>query len=184
MEGLIEGRECGECTVCCSALPIDSEELRKLPGALCTHALPNKGCGIYETRPRVCRGFYCAWRFMEQLDESWRPDVSGLLIEFDVQGGRIIGVKIKAFDDLNVLATQRFVNLVASLIDAGMKVCLLYPQRGYFPARIDLNPVLDEPVRNRDSKAVVAGLGQVLRGFQNHRFVPVNFTPSADQAQA
>ena len=31
----VEGRSCGTCTVCCYALPFDTPEFQKLPGAVC-----------------------------------------------------------------------------------------------------------------------------------------------------
>jgi hypothetical protein len=69
---------CGDCTVCCMALRII--ELDKVAGIFCQHCLPGKGCGIYETRPEVCRSFHCGWRQVPQLGEAWRPDRSGVLI--------------------------------------------------------------------------------------------------------
>jgi hypothetical protein len=72
------GNDCGSCTVCCMALRVI--ELDKEAGRYCQHCLPGKGCGIYETRPEVCRGFLCGWRRVPQLGEEWRPDKSGILM--------------------------------------------------------------------------------------------------------
>jgi hypothetical protein len=69
--------DCGGCTVCCTALPI--EEFAKPSGITCRHCTAT-GCGIYETRYSICRTFLCGWLLMPQLDESWRPDRSGILI--------------------------------------------------------------------------------------------------------
>ena len=68
----IAGRECGECTLCCSVLLIDAPEIQKDAGIRCLHC--DQGCVIYEQRPAVCRDFYCAWRTMAIFDEAWRPD--------------------------------------------------------------------------------------------------------------
>jgi hypothetical protein len=68
---------CGDCTVCCLALRID--EFGKQAGTMCPHCT-GKGCGIYETRYDVCRGFLCGYRLLPQLGEGWRPDRSGVLI--------------------------------------------------------------------------------------------------------
>ena len=72
------GNSCGSCTVCCMALRI--VELDKQAGIFCQHCLPAKGCGIYETRPGICRTFHCGWRQVPQLGEAWRPDRSGVLM--------------------------------------------------------------------------------------------------------
>jgi hypothetical protein len=55
-------------------------EIDKEAGRYCQHCLPGKGCGIYETRFEVCRGFLCGWRRVPQLGEAWRPDKSGILM--------------------------------------------------------------------------------------------------------
>lgn len=79
---LVPGRECGGCTACCQYLLINAPELKKPPGVLCPHAAETEGCGIYETRPQVCRGWFCAWRALPglELGEEWRPDRSGILV--------------------------------------------------------------------------------------------------------
>jgi hypothetical protein len=68
---------CGSCTVCCLALRID--EFGKQAGVMCQHCT-GTGCGIYETRYQVCRGFMCGWRLLTGLGDAWRPDRSGILI--------------------------------------------------------------------------------------------------------
>jgi hypothetical protein len=44
----------------------------------CRHCA--RGCAIYDRRPILCRDFYCGWR---QLDDSWRPDRSGVFVELE-----------------------------------------------------------------------------------------------------
>ena len=70
---------CGPCEACCVALKIEAPELRKPSGRPCAH-LARTGCGIYETRPQVCRTFLCGWRLLPELDASWRPDLSGVML--------------------------------------------------------------------------------------------------------
>ena len=82
---LIPGRDCGECTVCCVAPSIDKPEIQKLSGAACRHCT-GAGCAIYETRPPVCRSFYCAWRSVDIFDEDWRPDRSGVMPYVETEG--------------------------------------------------------------------------------------------------
>lgn len=72
-----KANSCGTCAVCCLALRID--EFAKPAGTLCQHCT-GTGCGIYETRYEVCRGFLCGWRIVTALGDAWRPDRSGVLI--------------------------------------------------------------------------------------------------------
>lgn len=71
-------RNCGPCTACCIDLKIVAPELKKKARVPCPH-LSGAGCGIYEGRPGVCREFLCGWRLFEDMDNSWRPDLSGIL---------------------------------------------------------------------------------------------------------
>src|SRR5471030_90014 len=68
---------CGDCAVCCFALRVD--ELAKPAGMLCQNCT-GKGCGIYETRFDICKGFLCGYRLLPALGDAWRPDRSGVLI--------------------------------------------------------------------------------------------------------
>ena len=38
-----------------------------------------------DTRYEVCRTYHCGWRALGQLGEEWRPDKSGVLIDFQVE---------------------------------------------------------------------------------------------------
>ena len=78
MTGAAE-RVCGGCTACCTALKIDTPHFRKKAHVACRH-LAQGGCGIYETRPPVCREFLCGWRLFADMGDDWRPDRSGVLI--------------------------------------------------------------------------------------------------------
>jgi hypothetical protein len=73
---LLSGRQCGPCTVCCTELKIP--QLRKEARVPCKH-LAATGCGIYATRPDVCREFLCGWRLFEEMGDDWRPDLSGVM---------------------------------------------------------------------------------------------------------
>ncbi|ATQ41108.1 hypothetical protein [Caulobacter mirabilis] len=80
--GLAPNRECGDCVVCCYTLNIDTPELRKPADSLCPHCT-RKACGIYETRPNVCRGWFCLWRRIGAMPESARPDRCGVVFSID-----------------------------------------------------------------------------------------------------
>lgn len=75
----LDRRRCGPCNSCCVDLEIATPELKKKARVPCPH-LKGTGCGIYETRPGVCRQFLCGWRLFEDMDDSWRPDRSGVLV--------------------------------------------------------------------------------------------------------
>ncbi len=64
-------RTCMSCTACCTYLRIESqpgyttrydtgEDIAKAAGIPCRY-LTEKGCGIYEVRPQLCRKFQCDW---------------------------------------------------------------------------------------------------------------------------
>ena len=81
---LVPGRECGECTVCCVELKIDTPEIAKEPGIPCEHKT-NTGCGIYETRFPVCRGWHCIWKYADDMPDEARPDRLGVMFGFAQQ---------------------------------------------------------------------------------------------------
>lgn len=75
-----EGRQCGECSACCTWLGI--EELRKWTGQACKHLDgrdPTKRCTIYSKRPKACVEYHCLWRAGWGPDEL-RPDKSGMIL--------------------------------------------------------------------------------------------------------
>ena len=79
------GRQCGDCTVCCTAVAV--YHLRKPTGTPCLH-LCHTGCSIYSDRPRECRDYECLW--LEGLfRDSDRPDALGVAIcrDFDLATG-------------------------------------------------------------------------------------------------
>jgi Fe-S-cluster containining protein len=73
-------RECGACTVCCIVPGIDTREIQKRTGSVCRHC-SGGGCAIYESRPKACREFFCAWMQDDRLGPDWRPDRSGVLAQ-------------------------------------------------------------------------------------------------------
>jgi hypothetical protein len=89
----VQGRSCGECTFCCTAMQV--EELKKSNWATCEHLIsigPDfAGCGIYADRPKSCRTFSCLWLAGLIGGENHRPDKSGVMItstESNVLGTR------------------------------------------------------------------------------------------------
>ena len=73
-------RSCGSCSHCCTVLRVD--ELNKLAGEHCIHQRGSEGCGIYETRPPICRGYRCLW-LQGGLEDDERPDRTGGVVDLE-----------------------------------------------------------------------------------------------------
>ena len=72
-------KSCGDCHACCVELNIDTPEFQKKGQTPCPHLSAGR-CGIYHKRPQICREFLCGYLLFPELDESWRPDRSGIVI--------------------------------------------------------------------------------------------------------
>jgi hypothetical protein len=77
-------RACGDCVACCKVLNIDEPDMLKPADHLCMHCT-GKGCGIYATRPQVCRSWDCAWRRIASMPVETRPDKLGVVFTIDRQ---------------------------------------------------------------------------------------------------
>ncbi len=74
-------RSCDGCTLCCKVIGV--QELAKPKGVWCIQCKIATGCTIHETRPNACRAYSCRFLLDQSLDENWRPDRSGLVINAD-----------------------------------------------------------------------------------------------------
>ena len=70
--------ECGECTLCCSLLPV--LEINKKAGTMCLHC-GDSGCLIYDERPESCRVFNCAYHQANKADLQLSPNNCGVIFE-------------------------------------------------------------------------------------------------------
>lgn len=170
---LVPGRACGACTSCCRDLKIDAPELKKAPGILCSHCVPEKGCGIYEARPSACRGFYCGWRQMPQLDDGWRPDRSEILItpasKHIPAGYPAMGLTFEMVGSLDRVTWPPFLNLACDLIEDGVPVFLsVRGQPGYVSGNIFLNDKLSGAIAARAPQQVIEKLLDALEACVNH----------------
>lgn len=77
----IPGKACGECSFCCKVLEIT--ELDKTAGVWCEHCRKTGGCGVYETRPDVCRDYECLWKGDRGMSAQLRPDRVGAILMED-----------------------------------------------------------------------------------------------------
>ncbi|MFK7895464.1 MAG: hypothetical protein AB8G23_06490 [Myxococcota bacterium] len=81
-------RSCGECSMCCTVLRVDP--LGKRAGDDCVHQRGAAGCGIYETRPPICRGYQCLW-LQGGLEDDERPEQTGGIVDLETTG---IGLRL------------------------------------------------------------------------------------------
>jgi len=155
---LVAGRECGECTVCCTVAPVRTATLVKAPNTACPHCVAG-GCGIYETRPVECRESFCGWRARPELDAHWRPDICGVMIlaEHDAPpplGGRP-GLKFVLVAGDEPLSTDRFIGYVSALIRRDVPVALsVQGPPGHWPVKTFLNQSLTPAIRRMDADEV------------------------------
>lgn len=87
-EGRAATRTCGTCSHCCTVLRVD--EIAKPAGRNCIHQRGEAGCGIYDRRPPVCRGYRCLW-LQGGLEDGERPDATGGIVDLESRG---IGVQL------------------------------------------------------------------------------------------
>jgi hypothetical protein len=94
---------------------------------MCPNCIANKGCAIYETRPGLCREWLCGWRVSKAFGDDWRPDRSGVLVEFEddevPEGFEHPTVKFMLLKETSI-AWPPLVNTIASLINQGKPVYL------------------------------------------------------------
>ncbi len=181
---LVPGRECGNCTVCCKVLPIRSAGLNKTSHVLCVHCDEDHGCRTYETRPSLCRSYYCGWRMWEALPDGWRPDQSGVFVD-RVKLLPGAGNEIPAHYDKRFMVQllllradaidgPHFAEVVWTLVHGGIPVFLgICGPPGFQNALVFLNEVAKDAVARRDRAAVVAVARQAAATASAHRFEPL-----------
>jgi Fe-S-cluster containining protein len=92
MSQTVEGRSCGDCSLCCKLPRIDAVD--KPAGTWCRHCAPGRGgCTIYDSRPSSCRAFHCGWIVDADLGPEWRPLTSKMIAVLE-QAGRRIAVHV------------------------------------------------------------------------------------------
>ena len=182
---LVKERSCGACSVCCVALNVDTREFQKMPGVPCAHLCAGGGCSIHTSRFPVCREYHCAWRYLGFLGEEWRPDRSGVLIDFQTDGlpshyPKRPGIRFTLVDRKKALH-RPFYDVVARLVGSDVPVVLaVLGPPGHFPAGAFLNDSLKDAVLARDLSQLEAVLAHALQGLQSHRFDPVVHRNRAD----
>jgi hypothetical protein len=88
---------CGGCTLCCTVMQVDMAPLDESPKpalSACRHC-EDRGCSIYDRRPKACRAFQCMWLQTQEFPEgrrlplSERPDRTGIVLEV-IRKGHIV----------------------------------------------------------------------------------------------
>lgn len=182
----LPGRECGGCTQCCLVLPVNSPELTKQSGVLCTHCDPGVGCAIHATRFPVCRSFQCGWRLLPIVPDDLRPDRSGILVVADEDnippGYRdMAAVKFVITGGRAALERTSFLECLAGLIHGGAPTFLTVPgPPGSFFAKAFLNERLKDAVAQRNAAAMIGLLMQIMDELENGPFEPVTFAPQTN----
>ena len=170
--GLVQGRECGSCGVCCKVPVINDEELQKPSGAVCMHFAKGVGCTIYETRPQTCRDYHCGWRMMSNLDDDWRPDKSGVYITIDneiPERDRARGAVNLMIGSPQAVRRPAFVEFICAMVEEDVPIYLSVPGLGGHLGAIGFaNADLAAPVRDHDVPRIIellTGLLQKLAMF-------------------
>jgi hypothetical protein len=172
---LVSGRECGECTACCVVLLIEDENFKKPADQACSHMVEKGGCKIYSKRPSVCQNWYCAWRFMGQLGDEWRPDKSGVLLRSD-EGG-IIFQPIR--EPKEVLTTERAIELIGGGIAQGIPLSMSIPtKKGFRSFGLALNEPLEEAVTSRHFPSIKAKIIELIDFSSSQNTSPISLIVS------
>jgi hypothetical protein len=156
-------------------LNVDTREFQKLPGVPCAHLRNHGGCAVHATRYAVCREYHCGWRYLGSLGEDWRPDKSGVLIDFQTDGlpphyPKRPGIRLTLVDKGKALR-RPFYDYVARLIAADVPVVLaVCGPPGHFPAGAFLNDALKAAVSKRDLSQVETVFKHALKELESHRF--------------
>jgi hypothetical protein len=167
--GLVPGRECGGCGVCCKLPLIDDKALQKPAGAVCVHFAKGQRCTIYGTRPQTCRDYYCGWRMIASLGDDWRPDKSGVFItdlDDDVcDDHRARGLKL-VIESEQTVARRDFVEFICTMVGNDIPIYLSIPGPiGHLAPKALANTDLVAPVRDNDGPRIVESLNKLLRSL-------------------
>ena len=68
-------RGCDGCTACCTVLNVP--QLNSPAYESCRHLCAG-GCGIHESRPEICRGYFCEWA-IGNAPEWMKPNLCGVI---------------------------------------------------------------------------------------------------------
>lgn len=166
----IPDRKCGECSACCIRLTIDVPELQKHADVPCQELSAVGGCRIYDTRPNVCRNWYCGWRFLDYLDDDWRPDRSGVLLRLEADGG----IAFQSLKSIKVFIHPELLRFVGSLVESGIPVFFVMPGKpGHTSVKLQLNEALTPGAKARSYDLMAAEVVKALEFGANFQSDPI-----------
>jgi hypothetical protein len=173
---LVPGRECGGCHACCRYTSIPA--LEKAPNILCRHW--NDGCTIYTERPDVCRGFFCGWRVMPNLDDNWRPDRSKIFIRITPEANGAPGIEANLLAPLTPKMTRELLSFIAQPIREGFAVYIAIPgPPGHGAAKLLLNNRMRAAFQTRNYENVRNAFEEAVRVVRAFETQPIGPEPKA-----
>lgn len=172
---LVPNRNCDECSVCCISVRIDEDTLKKTEDIPCPNLDQNQGCGIYENRPEVCKFWYCGWKIMANLSNSWRPDRIGILIRIDPEGKGLI---LQIIDNNpNILLDEEPANFIANSIKRGINISISVPTKpNYCNCITNLNEYLSLPLQFGNKTNFLEKLEEIIQfsdSFKTDKIMPL-----------
>lgn len=174
---LVPDRICGQCSACCVTLRIDEPPVQKPADIPCVHLGATGGCSIHATRPSICRTWFCGWRFMRNLGDEWRPDLSKVLIR--LQRGAAYGLVLQPLaDPFDVLMSEPVMGLVAGCISGKVEISISVPTRpGFNSALLGLNGPLAQAVATGSLQGLRSKMNEVIRHAQRLETAPLDPAP-------
>jgi Fe-S-cluster containining protein len=157
---LVPNKECGDCSACCHHIPIDQEDFVKLPNIDCVNLRKGGGCNIYKNRPITCATWYCAWRYLPNLNDQWRPDLSGVLMDFSSElipseFKKDKALVFKVIDKEKFLLNTELTQFIIYLMNKNLPIFLSHGlEAGYSAISTILNPHLLVAVKERNHKEI------------------------------
>jgi hypothetical protein len=168
---LVQGRTCGECTLCCTVMAIDKPDIQKEAGVKCRHC--SGDCTIYQTRPTLCRDFYCGWRQLPILDDSWRPDRSNVFVELEPMNDKIGLSLVLVANPLKTVRQTWFIDFVITGVRGNVPLELGIPgPKGYQGAVLPLNTREMYAAASTSRSCVKDLLEKEVKRLSTHQFEP------------
>lgn len=155
-------KKCGQCSVCCTSLLIDTPELAKPAGTPCRHLAAISGCSIYERRPGVCMRWHCGWLELDGVPPQLRPDRSRVLIIINPQPG--VSFQIQPIDDNSVtsLLDDDVLLFIRNATLTNLPVAISVPTKPGYCSYVQLIHRLVQDVM-QDKSALRARIGELIR---------------------
>jgi hypothetical protein len=169
---LVPGRECGECTACCTNLRIDEKKLQKPANVECIHLTSAKACGIYASRPATCKSFHCGWRMLGGLGDEWRPDRLKVMARVERDG-----IVLEGLGSMKPLLVKSVMDFIGTCVHKGVTIFISIPGKpGHCAAKLELNQLLVSAATQRQRSTVMRELIRAAaHGIPTPRLAPMTY---------